>query len=90
MRRVELQVGELLVETEAADTRLEGVPQRLREAFELLARRLQASPAVRRGQLRELALETLAVSPETARALLGPGGAERLADELYARLIRQM
>lgn len=88
MRRVELEVGRLVVEAEAERSRLEGVPQRLREAFELLAKKVQASPAGRRGSLQEIVMEQLVLKPRSAEEILGPGGAENLAEELYAQLVR--
>jgi len=88
MRRVELQVERLTVETEAERSRLDGVPERLREAFELLAKKLQASPAARGAALREIVMEQLLLKPRSAEEILGPGGAESLAEELYAQLVR--
>lgn len=90
MRRVELEVGRLVVETEAERAHLEGVPVRLQEAFEHLAKKIQASPVGRRGALSGRVLERLTLNPRSARDILGPGGAERLADELYAQLVRGM
>lgn len=88
MRRLELEVGRLLVETEGERRQLDDVPRRLREAFELLAQKVQASPRGRRGAWRDLVMEQLVLEPRSVEQILGPGGAERLAEELYAQLVR--
>ena len=88
MRRMELEIGRLCVETEAEQAHLQGLPERLQEAFAILARKIQASPAGRRGALRDMVLEQLTLNPRSADQILGPGGAESLADELYVQLVR--
>ncbi len=90
MRRGELEVGRRVVETEAERGRLDGMPARLRQAFEMLARKIQASPAGRWEALPEIVLEQLTLEPRSAQQILAPGGAENLADELYAKLMRGM
>lgn len=61
----------------------------LNEALTRLATRLATSPFARSG-VRELALERLELGTIPADELLGPRGAERLADELYTALTRRL
>ena len=58
------------------------------DALERLAERLARSPFAR-GGARSLALEQLQLDALTVDDLLAPGGAERLADALYASLSRR-
>lgn len=61
----------------------------LNDALTRLATRLASSPFARSG-VRELALERLELDVIPADELLGPRGAERLADELYTALTRKI
>ena len=58
-------------------------------ALRRLGERLAGSP-LGRAPLRALALERLSIDALSIDELLGPRGAERLADELYAALTRRL
>ena len=90
MSRFELHVDEAVVETEAEAYELRGAEPKIREAFRLLAERLDRTPFRRFGGARELTIETMRLSALPFDELLGPRGAERLADELYAELARRI
>jgi hypothetical protein len=69
-----------------------GTPERraiLEAALRRLGERLANSPF--QGQpLRSIALERLSIDTLSTEELLGPRGAERLADELYTALTRKL
>jgi len=90
MSRFELRIDQAVVETEAQAHELRGAEPRIREAFRLLAERLDRTPFRRFAEARELTIETLQVSTLPFDELLGPRGAERLADELYCELGRRI
>lgn len=59
-------------------------------ALKKLGERLARSPVLGGRPLRPLVLERLSITTLSAEELLGPRGAERLADELYAELTRRL
>jgi hypothetical protein len=61
----------------------------LDDALKRLADRLSSSPLARL-EPRKVALERLSIGALSTDELLGPRGAERLADELYAALARSL
>ena len=83
---ITLEIGSLVVETTDERTRLEGLPQRLEAAFGILAERLRKSPFARHGAIEDLTREKLQLSALAAEEILGPRGAERLAEDLYHQL----
>ncbi len=87
---LEISIGRLVVETAAESRSAEGIPERLREAFESLAEKLRRAPAARRLALRQRVIETLDLSALSTEELLGQRGAERLAEELYQQIIREV
>ncbi len=62
----------------------------LEAALRKLGERLARSPALGGRPPRPLVLERLSITTLSAGELLGPRGAERLADELYAELTRRL
>ncbi len=62
----------------------------LEAALRNLGERLARSAALGGRPLRPLVLERLSITTLSADELLGPRGAERLADELYAELTRRL
>jgi hypothetical protein len=90
MSRFELRIGVAVIETEAEAIQLRAAEPRIQEAFRLLAQQLERTPFWQFGEARELAIETLQLSTLPFDELLGPRGAERLADELYRELTRRM
>lgn len=90
MSTCDLHVDQCVVETEAEEYELRGAEPQIQEAFRLLARRLERTPFRHFGGARDLTIETLRLSPLPFDELLGPRGAERLADELYRELARRV
>ncbi len=82
-----ISVDRLVVETTTERRGAEGLPERLREGFELLAEKLRSAPASRRLALRSRVIETLDLSALSSNELLGARGAERLAEELYRQIV---
>jgi hypothetical protein len=82
---VHLRIDHLAVEI-GEEHRAEDLEETLRTALALLASRLANAPydAGRDGPT--LALELLEIEPRSADWLAGPGAADRLADELLARI----
>lgn len=89
MSTIRLEVDRLVVETDAERRRVEQLPAKLEEAFQQLADRLAKSPLGREVRLGERVLERLRIDTLAADELLGPRGAERLAEELYRQLTEQ-
>ncbi|AGP41505.1 hypothetical protein [Sorangium cellulosum] len=73
--------------SEGADA--EAVQKTVEDALRRLGERLARSPLARAG-VRELALERLSLDVLPADELLGARGAERLADELYSALAKEL
>jgi hypothetical protein len=90
MSRLRLEINEVIVRTEAEREEVEGATPVVREAFRLLAERLERSPFGRSGEAAQYALDRLEVTVLPLDELLSPRGAERLADELYRQLIRNL
>lgn len=86
MRSIDLRIDEILLEAEVDDAQLGRTEPAIRRALELLAQRLAASPFARTGEAPALALNEIRISALSLKELLGPGGAERLAEELYTRI----
>ena len=89
MRAISLRVDELTVETRDESTSPEGLPPILLDAFNRLAQKLQDMPAARRERLDHRVLSHLTIQTLPVDALLGPRGAERLAEELYKQLLQE-
>jgi hypothetical protein len=89
MQRLELIIDRLTLEADLETHHLPAVTGALREALRLLADRLGRGPAGRFTPAEPLALERLQVSALAPEELLGPRGAERLAEELYALITRR-
>lgn len=94
MSRIRIDVDRVVVRADLDRPRAEALGRTLRDAFEELGRRLAKSPfareGAREGALVERVLERLATEPLAADELLGARGAERLADELYVRLLEDL
>jgi hypothetical protein len=90
MSRFELRVGAIVIETEAEAIQLRAAEPRIQEAFRLFAERLERTPFRPFGEARELVIENLRLSTLPLDELLGPRGAERLADALYRELTRRI
>lgn len=87
-----LEIDSVIVETEAERGRLETASPVVERAFTLLAARLARTPFHHfdeaRLQAKEQALDPFRIDSLSLDELMSPGGAERLADELYRRLER--
>jgi len=86
--RVTLKVGALRVAVVGEDEVAKALPLKLQEAFVLLAKRLAATPFGREAAPEHLVLDTVELSPLPLDELVGPRGAERLAEQLYRRIAR--
>ncbi|HWM92970.1 MAG TPA: hypothetical protein VN493_19560 [Thermoanaerobaculia bacterium] len=88
MRRVELEVGRIVVEVEPGVPRPERLAGRVREALARLGERLQQAQSWPPEGLPEEEMDRarVALTRRRAEELLGPGGAERLADDLLEEL----
>lgn len=81
--RVELELAATPSGTAAGRALVEAALARLGE-------RLAASPFGRRARLGPIAIERVSLGELAPEDLLGPRGAERIADELYAALVRRL
>lgn len=88
MTRITLDIGQVVVLTEAERAELERAEPAIREAFRMLGERLDRTPFRQFGEARNYTLERLEVSSLPLDELLSPRGAERLADELYQQILR--
>lgn len=87
--RVALRIGALSFEEGEGPADEARVREAVREALTRLGERLETSPWGRSGADR-LAAERLELELGSVDELLGPRGAERLAEELYATLTRRL
>jgi hypothetical protein len=87
MTQLALSIDQVVVLTEGEQRTLERVGDVAQRAFVLLAERLKGSPFERWGSARELLLENVEITALSLDDLLGPRGAERLADDLYTSLL---
>lgn len=88
MRPVQLRIDRIDVDL-TSEQRARQVEATVRDALELLARRLARSPLVRDDDAAGRALDLLEVGPVSPEWLAGPGAAARLADALYERIARR-
>jgi hypothetical protein len=88
MRRITIDIGQVVVQTEAERMELEQATQAIREAFRILGEHLDRTPFGQFGEARTYTLDRLEVSALPLDELLSPRGAERLANELYQQLLR--
>jgi hypothetical protein len=85
-REVTVRIDRIAVEI--ADERLAAqAEETVRKALALLAARLTTAPLGLGDQAAELALDRLEVGPLDPAWLRSPGAADRLADDLYRRLV---
>jgi hypothetical protein len=89
VNRFTIEIGEVVVETEAERVQLKAATLTIQEAFRLLAERLDRTPFRQFGEARRYALDRLEISTLPLDELLSPRGAERLADDLYRQLLRR-
>jgi hypothetical protein len=85
--RVSLKVGSLSLTVVGDDAMAKALPAKLREAFVLLANRLDAAPAGRCIAAERLLLDRIELEPLALDELVGPRGSERLAESLYRRIV---
>ncbi len=88
MSDLKLQIDRVVVETHEEQSDIRAAEPTVREAFRLLAQRLKQTPFDQWGQARERLFETLRVAPMPLDELMGPRGADRLAQQMYNQLIR--
>src|SRR5207244_8155217 len=89
MNRLEINISKIVVETAYDKERTPMQVQKLlREAFKKFAERFESSPFARRDILCDLVFERLRMPQWAPDLLFSPMGAEKLADELYAQLVR--
>jgi len=88
--RLRVSIDTVTVETDREEIALRDAGPRVQEAFRLLAQRLAATPFRRFGGSRELVVSLMRTEMLPLDELLGPRGAERLADELYRELIERV
>jgi hypothetical protein len=84
--RVTLKVGALNVAMVGDKALAKELPVKLQQAFELLAKRLAAAPLGRGAAPESLVLDRVELAPFALDELIGPRGAERIAEELYRRM----
>lgn len=87
MRRLQLDIGTIVFEAGGSGEPLEPLAPVVRRALELLAVRLARTPGARFGAGLAPVIEHLRLGDLPLDELLGPHGAERLADALYDRLL---
>lgn len=88
MSRLLIEIGEVVLQTEAERVRLDGADAAVAEAFRLLAERLERTPFGRSEEFRAHAVGLLETTPLPLDEVLAPNGAARLAEELYRQLVR--
>ena len=86
MTKLELSVGEVLVEIGATMAPPEILEARLREVFDRLAERLRGEALAGVWGGSSPVIEVLELEPRTVEELLSPGGPDRVADEIHARI----
>ncbi len=84
---IKLRCDSVVVRTDSERTGLEALSPVLRDAFARLAERLQAMPEARWHDPEHWALDRLEIEMVSTDELLGPRGAERLADPLCRALV---
>jgi len=84
--RITLSIDRVVVDTEVERAAAARLPAILRQAFHTLAARLDADGTSRADLLADRVVELLETGPLPIDALLGPHGAEILAEELYRRI----
>jgi hypothetical protein len=84
---MELTIDRIVVETEADDRQLSTASRVVQDAIKLLGDRLKATPFAQWSDGRARVLDELRVDALSAEDLLGPRGAERLAEALYRNLL---
>lgn len=88
MSDVLIAIDEVVLQTEAERSQVERAGQALAEAFRLLGKRLERAPAgAGGGRGAAIALVTTTALP--LDELLSPRGAERIADEIYRRILEK-
>jgi hypothetical protein len=88
MRPVRLRIDHVAVEM-TEELRVGAVEETLRTALALLASRLAGAPLGGSSDAPVRALEFLELGPVAPDWLAGPGAAARLADEIYAGIVRR-
>jgi hypothetical protein len=85
-RDVSLRIDRIAVEI-GQDQRAEQAEETIRKALALLGGRLARAPLGLAGRAPSIALERLDLGPVDPGWLAGPGAADRLAEQLYRRLL---
>lgn len=86
MSELRLSLGELVVETEAERAQADQLSTVVRESFARLAELLGRAPLTKWSGQGEVVIGQLTVGSLTMDELLGPRGAERLAEQLYQQI----
>ena len=81
-----LKIGRIALDVDADERSGPMASAQLRAAFEILAKRLAASPFGRSLALQRIVIERLELSALAVDEMLSARGAERIADDLYRRI----
>lgn len=84
---ITLKIAKIKFMVEADGQELATVERIFRQALEILAQRLAMSPPGLSRSLKPLVREYLEVGPFTVEELLSVRGAERIAEDLYQKLL---
>ena len=88
MTGIDLSIERLVVETAAEKQAAGELPEVVRAALRKLAERLSGVPLAREVRLAATVRARVEIDTLPLDALLGPRGADRLAEELYQRIVR--
>lgn len=86
---IEIEVGQVTVETAAERQTGQLVPAALREAFLELGKRLQSTPFERWAEHRSMALDMLEIETSNETDVGTPAFVALLTDHLYEQLLRR-
>ena len=86
-QQITLKIGEITLAVESEEYNPAAIKQILQRAMQIFVLRLTESPFGRSIDPVRLALQKLELEPLSVQELLGARGAERLANELYNKLV---
>ena len=81
-----LKIGRIALDVDADERAGPMASAQLRAAFEILAKRLSASPFGKSSAMQRLVIERLELGVLPVDEVLSARGAERIADDLYRRI----